>query len=1190
MPYQGREPVQYPDSFYRTYQLEAGTESSPSIKFENDTNNGIWSPALDNIAISTNGSQRLTVNNVGQVLVNHGTATNIAGFTPKLQLQGTTFDDATISLTNNAGNNTGSYLLLTKGRSGFSGGYGIVSNGDNLGQIRFHGADGTKFVEAAYIWVTVNGVPGPDNMPGRLFFSTNSGANLVSEKMCILPSGNVGIGTSSPSEKLHVANGNIFVSANSTIYSGGDLFFRAGAGGKLRIGANNVNDMVILDTAGRVGIGTSAPARLLSISDQDNATIRLTNTRLSAGQNQLFGAIEYEKSDASGAGAGVVGGVRMYSGTSIASNAYMTFSTSSGTENDVERVRIDPSGNVGIGTSTPSAKLQVYGNAVFGNNTTAGRVTFLQTNLNGNAHIECSANNELTLNGYSGVLITNSSGNTLTPVNSTSGLQFLTWNRPVYFDGYAQFGGEVIMRDLPNSAEVFHAYMGDGTGGTSRKVTFPNGNVGIGVTSPSSKLSVNGYITESTDGTNYWNVVTQQDIGTAPNQVPLNQYLGSMAYQDSTAISVETAIFNSDILINGLTVGRGTNNESTNTALGVTALSSNTTGYRNTAIGQRALQLNTTGVQNTAIGRALELNVNGSENTAVGRLALYGNISGNYNVAIGNQSLSSNTVGTNNTCYGYLAGSALTTGSNNTIIGNAQGTAGLSDTVIISAGPTERLRITSTGQTLIGTTSTTQNASLVVASRDPGAGIYVNTGSVGGGTSSPSYGLYVEGQAWTNATIQYGVYSKQTQQYVSPVYGGYFESANTYSNSYGVYAKSEYRDSATSINTYGLFATAVSSNANNYTTNLPGIAHGAWIENTSTNQYVRSYGLTVSTASGPYDVVPFRVLHGGGEKLRLDSSGRLLLGTTASTTLSGDTLLSSRIYYPAIIPANTSPVLNEFSALSFDNLGTGNPVLLRLHAGIGGTPNGRLFEAFTGLNGARYYITAQNYLGSIRNDKPFVSTELFDTWTTSNAGRSLFVMHNISVINGVLADGVNSLCASSVTLKPTWVGGTPSYRNATGYEAIIAANNPSAISTAFYADVTGASSNWAIYINNGDAAKPGGGSFTATSDSRVKNISGNYTRGLSEICELNPVKFTYNGKAETPIDNKERTGLIAQEVKEIIPEIVSSRLSKLNEADEEAIEIMMVDPSDLVFALINACKELQTEIATLKTRLDNAGL
>jgi hypothetical protein len=116
---------------------------------------------------------------------------------------------------------------------------------------------------------------------------------------------------------------------------------------------------LFVDASGNVGVGTSAPARLLSISDLDNATIRLTNTRLAAGLNQLFGSIEFEKLDTSGAGAGVCGSIKVRSATSIASASYMTFSTSDGSNLDVERLRITSDGKLGLGTTAPGSLLEL---------------------------------------------------------------------------------------------------------------------------------------------------------------------------------------------------------------------------------------------------------------------------------------------------------------------------------------------------------------------------------------------------------------------------------------------------------------------------------------------------------------------------------------------------------------------------------------------------------------------------------------------------------------------------------------------------------------------------------------------------------------------------------------------------------------------------------------------------------------
>jgi hypothetical protein len=114
-----------------------------------------------------------------------------------------------------------------------------------------------------------------------------------------------------------------------------------------------------------------------------------------------------------------------------------------------------------------------------------------------------------------------------------------------------------------------------------------------------------------------------------------------------------TVTTNSDASVNGIKVGKGGGNITTNTAIGTDALNSNTTGYYNTATGTASLFYNTTGVSNTANGSG----------------ALYFNTTGNYNTANGDGSLYSNTIGGNNTANGTYALVANTTGSFNTATG-----------------------------------------------------------------------------------------------------------------------------------------------------------------------------------------------------------------------------------------------------------------------------------------------------------------------------------------------------------------------------------------------------------------------------------------------------------------------------------------------------------------------------------------
>jgi hypothetical protein len=182
-----------------------------------------------------------------------------------------------------------------------------------------------------------------------------------------------------------------------------------------------------------------------------------------------------------------------------------------------------------------------------------------------------------------------------------------------------------------------------------------------------------------------------------------------------------------------------------NTAQGVSALQSNTANS-NTAQGAFALQYNTTGSDNTAQGvRALQSNTTGSGNTAVGEYALYGNTTAANNTAVGNQAGYNNTTGYNNIFIGGYTGLANTTGYNNTFIGGSAGpsSGALSNATAIGANA---LVSASNALVLGGTGGNAVNV---------GIGVAAPTAQLDVRTSAPSsIGQVIRGSASQSADLQ----------------------------------------------------------------------------------------------------------------------------------------------------------------------------------------------------------------------------------------------------------------------------------------------------------------------------------------------------------------------------------------------------------------------------------------------------
>lgn len=126
---------------------------------------------------------------------------------------------------------------------------------------------------------------------------------------------------------------------------------------------------------------------------------------------------------------------------------------------------------------------------------------------------------------------------------------------------------------------------------------------------------------------------------------------------------------------------------------------------------------------------------------------------------------------------------------------------------------------------------------------------------------------------------------------------------------------------------------------------------------------------------------------------------------------------------------------------------------------------------------------------------------------------------------------------------------------------------------------------------NGDAAKTSGGTvWINSSDERLKDITGEYQRGLDAITSLRPVTFFYkHGNPRGLPTHEENIGFIAQQVEEVFPEAVSEGKDGYLDFNMHPVNVAVVNAIKELKAENNALKaenmELREDIAQIKAAL-----
>lgn len=654
----------------------------------------------------------------------------------------------------------------------------------------------------------------PQGDDTNLRFADGLGSALMTIN---LSTGNVGIGTTTPSNRLVVSvtssyaivahgNGNsgLFMSDRSTSNAGasGILFASAGsakAGLFLPTGEDNRlmvagfdafgNTQPFMNIAldsGNIGIGTTTPAYGLDVWDDiniaDGYKLRYNGeivVQASTTQNNYYFGPSGNLTGTGGANT-ALGSVALVSNTSGASSTALGYAS----------LNVNTSGNSNVAVGANS-----LGRNTIGDYNTALGASSLFSNIQGSENVavgfqslyySATSTGNTAVGFYAGIGSVESANQYNSLFGYKTGYALSTGSNNLLLgyqsgDSLTTGSNNIIMGydvDAPTASTSNYLNIGNALYGNLQ-----NGYIGIGTSSPSSMLSVVGtstFVGDINIADTYALKYNNQTIAIA--STTLNNYFfggagnltttggGNSGFGKYAMISLAVdAVGNSGFGFQAL----ANNTEGDlNNAFGYQSLASNVTGYHNVGYGASTLYTNTGGDWNSAIGslslywnqadyntalgaNSLYYNVNGAANVALGMEALYNNATSSKNTAVGYRAGygSAGSENQNNSLFGYYSGYGLTTGSNNVLMGYQSGNS-------LTSGANNII----IGYDVDAPTSTTSN--------------YLNIGNLlhgdlqnsylGIGTSTPQTALHVVGTSTLESVVMgYGSIIGQNDNYIT---------------------------------------------------------------------------------------------------------------------------------------------------------------------------------------------------------------------------------------------------------------------------------------------------------------------------------------------------------------------------------------------------------------------------------------
>ena len=1030
--------------------------------------------------------------------------------------------------------------------------------------------------------------------------------------------GRLGLGTSSPAQVLDVAgNGRFFVNAGSPTVSVNngtiDHYIGVNATGGL-VGTSNSYPVLFLtnnterlriDSSGRVGIGTSSPGAIFDVDTGNNSTIALFNSTAANG-----GGISLRASGTTratlGLGANFITGASL-NDVSLTSAGAVLFGNTSG----IERLRIDSSGNVGINNTSPGTMLDVgdpgtglrFLNGAGGNlnigllGGTSSVDSYIYQRANGPLIFGTNNTERVRIDSSGNVGIGTSSPATALDVSFTGGMlraggasgnsliQAYTGST-----GLGMWAGGITrFYSVGNITLSTNATIGTGTptGYVDAMTIDSSGRVGIGTSAPEQILTIVNNSTSVATGS------TLSVVGGTTNTAGEG---GSIAFSNFVKTGVTSAARIRSGLVNALTQEIGYLVFDTNGGSGLTER------LRIDYAGNVGIGTSSPGSQGgqklTVSDGFIAVSTNFSSATS-GELRFIGRPDGiNYNWA------GIRTISDVNMNQGVLA-----------FFTSATNTSGESST--------ERLRIDSIGNVGIGTSS-------------PGARLQVN--SPGGSRAYTSSVL-----DFSNIHLE-GVTPSATTSALtfSSASGGGAAVAFSRDNAYGTFI-GFWTNSAASANAATERLRIDPSGNVGIGTSSPGeLLHlsantDPKIQFTDVGNVISKIGISASTA------LTFE--HNGSERLRIDSSGNVGIGTNSPSAAAGVTLARTgtvNIAYEAVVDTVAS------LAFGYNNSGATNAWGAATGTGFFGTPQAvPITFTTTGAERLRIDSSGRVLVGtstSIQNllqgalqivgtsEDSYITATRYSSGADAPAGIVLgrsksaikgtnTIVANGDTLGGISFSGANGTGFDQAANIVAFVDGTPgasgdmpgrlvfsttadgassptermridsagqtsmtnpvtpvlrieNSNNVSGDGAgdFILRSNCGNTSSYHIRGNTNTVGNWYLY---------GNGTTSYSSDQRLKkNIETTRDGYLSDVMQLRVVKYNWKDQEDSA---PRELGLIAQEVERVFPGLVQDDLSPLS--DEDLTLYKQLKASVLPVILLKALQEAVEKIETLEAKV-----